>query len=305
MADGGWIKLYRKMRQSFVWTDANQLKLWLLLLMKASHEPKRFLFNGQEVMLNSGEMVTGRNALTFEFNQGVKPEQVVNSSFVWRTLKKFEQYEMVHISSTARYSVISIVNWGEYQQSEQVPNSSRTSTEQLTDTNKNLKNLKNDKKLSSLSVNSINDFWQQNGFGTMPPKTWEDFDYWIDDFKQIGSSNDDAVKLIIQALNVAVDNGVRKYNYANSILKSWHNKKFTTVQDVENAEKQREAQKQSAARTPRQVKASQQVGVTPSWLKNEEQVKVEQQPTVDRQSIAEKLAALNSSGKKDKNENSR
>ena len=245
------------MRQSFVWTDANQLKLWLLLLMKASHEPRKFLFNGQEVMLNSGEMVTGRNALTFEFNQGVKPEQVVNSSFVWRTLKKFEKFEMVHISSTAKYSVISISNWDEYQQSEQVPNSSRTSTEQLTDTNKNDKNEENEKKESSLSYDSkIQEIWEQNGFGFISPMIAQNFDYWIDDFKKIGSTSQQAVDVIVKAIQISIDNGVKKYSYVNRILQSWQSKKVATVEQINAIEQERQSQlahgNKGIARKPKQ-----------------------------------------------------
>ncbi|WP_390410093.1 conserved phage C-terminal domain-containing protein [Lacticaseibacillus jixiensis] len=115
MADGGWIKLYRKTRQSFVWTDSDQLKLWILLLMKASHNGNRFLFNGQEVVVSSGQLVTGAHALAFEFNDGVPRDNQVTWRKLWRWVKRFENAQMLTIKSTNKYSVISVLHWSEYQ----------------------------------------------------------------------------------------------------------------------------------------------------------------------------------------------
>lgn len=141
----GYVKLYRKVMDSFVWTNPNMYKLWSLCLMKASHESRKFLFNGKEIWLNSGEFVTGRDAITFEMNRGVKSEHQVNSASVWRWLKKFESEQMLNIKSTTKYSVISINNWEEYQGGEQQVNINRTTSEQQVNTNKNEKNEKNEK----------------------------------------------------------------------------------------------------------------------------------------------------------------
>lgn len=146
MADGGWIKDFRKSVGSLPWSSGDLFKLWHLCLYKASFDDRDITFNGMTVSLNRGQFVTGRTAMRDKMNEGVKPAQQVNSSFVWRGLKKFEKAGMLNISSNPKYSVITIVNWDKYQESEQLPNSYRTATEQQTDTNKNYKNDKNDKK---------------------------------------------------------------------------------------------------------------------------------------------------------------
>lgn len=157
MADEGWIKVYRKLRQSFVWTDANQLKLWLLVLMKASHSGNRFLFNGKEITVSSGQFVTGGTALASEFNQGVTPDKQVSSRSVWRWIKKFEKEKMLSIKSTAKYSVITVCNWSEYQDTvKQVSSSGQAPVKQVT-TIKNAKNAENAKKeLYVLIVDYLN-----------------------------------------------------------------------------------------------------------------------------------------------------
>ncbi len=141
----GYIKLYRKVTSSFVWTNPSMLKLWLLCLMKASHEGRRFLFNGNEVSLSSGQFVTGRDALAKEYNQGASSDQVIVSSTLWIWIKKFEKEEMLSISSTPKYSVISINKWEDYQSSDQHLSSDRPAPVQHLSTNKNEKNEKNEK----------------------------------------------------------------------------------------------------------------------------------------------------------------
>lgn len=146
MADGGWIKVYRKIRQSFVWTDANQLKLWLLILMKANHAPSKFLFNGQEVSVTSGELVTGAHALAFEMNDGVRRDNQVSWRQVWRWVKRFENNGMLTIKSNTKYSVISISKWCDYQDNDNQVSIKRQSSVNQVSTNKKEEKEKKEKK---------------------------------------------------------------------------------------------------------------------------------------------------------------
>ncbi len=141
----GYIKLYRKVMDSFVWTNPQMFKLWMLCLMKASHDDRRFLFNGQEIRVSSGQFVTGRDALGKEYNEGTQSDQQVVSRTLWRWMKKFENEQMLSIKSTTKYSIISINNWNEYQVSDQQLSSDCPSTVQHLSTYKNDKNDKNDK----------------------------------------------------------------------------------------------------------------------------------------------------------------
>jgi len=154
MADGGWIKLYRKTRQSFVWTDPNLLKLWLLLLIKASHSDSKFLFNGQEISVTSGQLVTGAHVLASEMNEGVPRDKAVTWRSVWRWVKKFENAEMLTIKSTSQYSVITITNFNNYQSSDKRVTSDCQSTDNQVTTYKNLKNEKNEKNINHSSASA-------------------------------------------------------------------------------------------------------------------------------------------------------
>lgn len=248
--NAGYVKLYRKVMDSFVWTNPYMYKLWNLCLMKASHENRKFLFNGKEIWLNSGEFVTGRDAITFEMNKGVKREHQVNSGSVWRWLKRFEKEGMLNIKSTTKYSVVSINNWDAYQASEHQVNIKRTTSEQQVHTNKNEKNDKNEKNINNNNKgSSIRSIWENNGFGLMSSKTMTDFDYWISDFEKIGASQKDAEQLIVKAIEIAIDANARNYNYINAILKDWEQRGFKSVDEREAARKQKNTTKQQKSNT--------------------------------------------------------
>ena len=149
MPQQGWVKIHRKIRQSFLWTDANQLKLWLLILMKASHDGNRFLFNGKQVDVSRGQLVTGRDALAFEFNDGVSRDHRVVARTLWRWVKQFEKEQMLSIKSTPQYSVITVINYNMYQSSDQQVSIDCPSTVHQVSTIKNDKNAKNAKKEDS------------------------------------------------------------------------------------------------------------------------------------------------------------
>lgn len=147
MGDQGWISIYRKIQNSFVWTNSDQLKLWLLILMKANHSENKFLFNGEELSVSKGQMVTGVNVLASDFNEGVKPVNRVAGRTLWRWLKKFEKEQMLSIESTSKYSVITVLNWDEYQQNDNHLSSSGQSSVKHLSTNNNDNNENNKTKV--------------------------------------------------------------------------------------------------------------------------------------------------------------
>ena len=61
-------------------------------------------------------------------------------------MNNLQKREMLNIKKTNKYSVVSIVKWHEYQETEQQLNNNRTTDEQQLNTNKNVKNVKNEKK---------------------------------------------------------------------------------------------------------------------------------------------------------------
>ena len=196
--DIGYIKLYRKITHSFVWTNPNMLKLWLLCLMKASHKESKFLFNGQEVCVTSGQFVTGAHVIAKEFNDGVPSDNQIVWRTLWRWLKRFENEEMLTIKSNTKYSVITIKNWGDYQLNDNQMTSDRQSSDNQRSTYKNEKNDKNEKNIKDNSRKSAkrtydvdSNYYQLSVFlfeemkKNNPEVKHPDFDKWADEVRKM------------------------------------------------------------------------------------------------------------------------
>lgn len=125
---------------SAIWQDPLYLKLWIYCLMKATHKEREILVGSQVIKLNPGEFVTGRTSLADDLNSGMKPKQKQSEITWWRYLNNLESFQMLNIKKTNKYSVVSIVKWCEYQETEQQMNINGTSIEHQLNTNKNVKN---------------------------------------------------------------------------------------------------------------------------------------------------------------------
>lgn len=155
MSKKGYVKFYRSIIDSVVWTDSRKLKLWTLCLCEATHKGLKQMVGNQVVDLLPGQFITGRNDLEEMFNKGIKKtknsknsnSQFVEGQTLYRWLELFEEMEMLNIKKTNKYSVITVLNWNKYQgdltTDEQQLNNSLTSDEQQINTNKNDKNVNN------------------------------------------------------------------------------------------------------------------------------------------------------------------
>lgn len=66
-------------------------------------------------------------------------------------------------------------------------------------------------------------FFEENGFGLISPHISENISLWIDDLSEI---------LVIEAMKIAIEQGVRTWKYVESILRDWSKKRLKTVEQV-------------------------------------------------------------------------
>lgn len=139
----GYIRLFRSILDKGYYQDSECVHLWVHLLLKASYQEKEYLFNGRVEKLKPGQFITGRKALSKETG--------INNSKVERILNMLKIEQQIEQQSFNKFRIITILNWGEYQQSEQQieqqVNSKRTASEQQVNTNnkeKKVKNIKNE-----------------------------------------------------------------------------------------------------------------------------------------------------------------
>jgi|HigsolmetaAR203D_1030402.scaffolds.fasta_scaffold00263_28 hypothetical protein len=117
MSAKGWFRLHRKLQYSEVFRDPDLLRLWILLLMKASHSERSIEWEGETVDLKAGQLVTGRKSLFNEYNDGLAPKNRVSDTTLWNWLKKLEKMGNIQIETapSRKYSIVTILQWNEYQ----------------------------------------------------------------------------------------------------------------------------------------------------------------------------------------------
>ncbi|MBN6206239.1 DnaD domain protein [Ralstonia pickettii] len=231
----GYIKLYRKIMDSPVWSDPNYLKLWMYCLMKATHKEREVIAGNQVVTLEPGQFITGRESLSEDLNKGAKPKQKLSDSTWWRYLNNLKNWQMLHIKKTNKFSVVSIINWHQYQETEHQMNIKRTSDEHRMNTNKNVKNVNNDKELfssnSEQEFSEVMKFYQENlqrGISESPFNL-SLITQWFEEF---GS------ELLLAAMKVAAKAEAKGVSFTEGVLKNWKEAGVKTLEDARTYQKQ-------------------------------------------------------------------
>ena len=136
----GWIKLHRKILDNpIIFKDKDYLAIWIYLLLNATHKEIPALFKGKKIILQKGQLITGRKSMASQLK--------ISESKIYRIINDFKSEQQIEQQTSNQNSLISILNWDKYQQSEQQNeqqmNNERTTDEQPVNTNKNVKNVKN------------------------------------------------------------------------------------------------------------------------------------------------------------------
>ncbi|EKZ4579817.1 DnaD domain-containing protein [Listeria monocytogenes] len=288
----GWVKLHRDLKEKPIWRSSTpeQKTILVTLLMMANHKENEWEWMGKPFKAKPGEFVTSIKSITAECGKGISSQNVRTA------LKRFENYGFLTKESTKVNTLINIVNWGVYQESENKPNTlannqltndSQTANKQLT-TNKNVRT-KECKNNNNSDLN-FKDFWEQNGFGMMLPVELEKLLAWVDDFA--GNR-----EIVMKALEVTSEQGANKRNYAyvNKILKNWESRGFKTIADVDAAEKQRQIELEQKYNKPTYNKYNKPVKeeVLPDWFdKEQKQTKQETSTTESSEDLEKKVAEI-------------
>lgn len=144
----GWIKLHRKIEDSFLFSNSKAMLLWIFLLISANHAEKEFLFNGKKMICKRGQILTGRDSISSKIK--------INRSSVDRLLKVFESEHLIEQHKTNRFRLITVINYDLYQSSEhlieQQMSNKRATNEQQMSTNNNDKNEKNNKNEKNINI---------------------------------------------------------------------------------------------------------------------------------------------------------
>ena len=106
----GYVKLWRKTLDGGILKNGDLCRFWLYCLLKASHKTTKTIVGYQEVTLLPGQFIFGRKKAAKELSMSV---QIVRTC-----VKNLDKSKNLTIKPTNKFSIISILNWGIYQQTE-------------------------------------------------------------------------------------------------------------------------------------------------------------------------------------------
>ena len=109
----GWVKLHRGLLEHGIFRDAEVLQVWMYLLLRASYREQKLAIGRQVIFLQPGQLLYGRRAVSDKLSMGEGKLRGI--------MEMLEQSGSIVVESTNRYSVVTIVNWMEYQQGEGAP----------------------------------------------------------------------------------------------------------------------------------------------------------------------------------------
>lgn len=137
--ENGYIKLYRKLLDNPVFQNERLLKVFIWCLLKASYKEHEQLLGLQTIRLKPGQFIYGRLKAAQEVR--LKPSTMNDQ------MKALKKLQIIDIKPNNKFSIVSVINWGVYQSSEDEPDnktdSKPTTKQQQTDTNKKGKKDKN------------------------------------------------------------------------------------------------------------------------------------------------------------------
>lgn len=122
----GFIVLYRSIRKKSYYKNPVVIRVWLELLLLATHDRDEFEFNGKTLVLQPGQLVTGRKSLAA--NLGLSEWQVE------RALTRLETEQQIAQQGGSKNRIITIKNWATYQNPHNTSHTKRTTVAQQSHT---------------------------------------------------------------------------------------------------------------------------------------------------------------------------
>ncbi|WP_051624048.1 hypothetical protein [Clostridium akagii] len=109
MVERGWICLYRKIQDSWLWKEKpfSKGQAWIDLLLSANHQDKKTLFDSNLIEVKRGQFITSIRKLCEKWGW--------SNSKVKRLLELLKTDGMITYKSDTKKTTINIVNYGIYQ----------------------------------------------------------------------------------------------------------------------------------------------------------------------------------------------
>ena len=197
----GFVKVPRSILDDpTIFRDPDYVTVWLYLMLNAVFAPVEVSFHGQRIMLQPGQLTTGRKKIAEKCR--------VQESKVQRILKRFEVEHLIEQRTDRQCRLITICSWSDEQKSDQrnehQMNSDRTTSDQRVNTKEEGKEGKN------LS------FSNKRAFGAFKNVLLTDKEY-----QKLQSDYPDDIDRAIEILDLYIEETGRAYKSHAAAMRKW------------------------------------------------------------------------------------
>jgi hypothetical protein len=156
MADQGWVKLYRKLRNDVIWQKCTlaQKVVMITILMSVNHSDQEWEWQGQKFTVHPGQMVTSLDSLRKLCGKGMTIQGVRGA------LLKLGKMGFSTDTSTKTGRLITVSNWAKYQDPDETQHSKQQTDNKATTPNKNVKNDKKKTPSSNTLEYRFDELWK-------------------------------------------------------------------------------------------------------------------------------------------------
>lgn len=140
----GWVCVHRKLLDNPIFKNDKLFRVFMFCLLRAQHTAGDQLVGDSVVYLDKGQLATGRIAISEQ--TGLSQQNVRTA------ISKLEKLGILTIKPTTKYSVITMVNWNQYQQTNQQVTSCQPTSNQLPTTSNNVNNGNNGNKVDQSKI---------------------------------------------------------------------------------------------------------------------------------------------------------
>ena len=183
MAEKGWIKTYRQIQDCWIWKvnePFDRRSAWLDLLLSANHKDVKLLFNGNLIDVKRGQLITSVRNLANKWQW--------SKDRVLKFLRVLEGDTMIERDSDNHRTLITIVNYGVYQDKQDTENteeSTQTSTQTSTQNGHTLATNKNDKNDKNIYMSDFKIIYDSYPKKVGKTKGYEYYKAWVTDGRVI------------------------------------------------------------------------------------------------------------------------
>lgn len=114
----GWVKLHRQLKQSAVFDNPKLLKVWIWILLKATHKEKKQIIGRRTVTLKPGQFIFGRYAAAGELDM---PPSTVRDY-----MQMLAEMGNITLDPDTKWTLVTVDNWELYQSGEDLPDTKWT-----------------------------------------------------------------------------------------------------------------------------------------------------------------------------------